>query len=269
MANLIAKIEALGAELRGENDTKILTVKLKEADGKTWEWSTFHETAFDGYKMGDVIEVVPELKWKEGRKNPYRNIGSVVGKREASEINTFDVLAGQTTSPSDAPAQNGRSGNGMSDHAKAIERRSIERQTSVKMIFALFEGGVALEDMEHVVETLLKHATTVETHFARQGPLANGPPPLPSHVPNVGAPDSSHAEASTNGQPKAYKMETVGDLFTAVKDRYNGQKTIPDIFDALDVKTKEELLVNTTVETAWLTLQSIWEGPKVQESQPN
>ncbi len=264
MANLIAQIEALGAELRGESQTKIHTIKLKESNGKVWEWSTFHESAFDGYKMGDVIEIVPELKWKEGRKSPYRNIGSVVGKREASEMNTLDVFAqqpSQSTPQSEAP----ESANGTYDQGKPIERRSIERQTSLKLVVELFKAGCNVDDLESVVDAVIKAAIPVEEHLARQGALAT--------IATVKVPDPDNygkfVDAPVNGTPSkapdSYKMETVGDLFTAVLDRY--KKTPGHIFEALDVDTKEELLVNSTIEQAWGMLQSIWEGPPAKKTE--
>ncbi|KKN78119.1 hypothetical protein LCGC14_0353460 [marine sediment metagenome] len=263
---LIAKIESLSSAIKGAKDTKVQIVKLKEANGQSYEWSTFHAATFDGYEVGDVIEIVPALKWRDGQQYPYRNVQSVLGKREVSEINTFDVLAhrpGQT-------AETSGSTNGTYDQGKAIERRSIERQTSLKLVVELFKAGCGAGDLDDVVAYVIKAAVPLEEHLARQGALAipQSPSGAQPTAGTNGAASSSPA-SSSNGKPSSdsYKMETVGDLFTAVKARYN--KTPPDIFDALDVKTKEELLVNTTVETAWLTLQSIWEGPSAQEEAEN
>lgn len=267
MANtLIAKIESLQVAIKGDKDTKIQIAKLKEANGKSFEWSTFHENVFDGYEVGDIIEIVAELKFKEGRKYPFRNIGSILGKREASEINTFDVLAQQPSQPT--PATGLTSTNGTYDQGKAIERQSIERQTSVKLMGEIYKAGCGIDDLQMIAEAIVKAAETIETWLARQGAVAVIPAPLTATDAVTHANGASTTD-DTARAPDSYKMETIGDLFTAVRDRYKGQKTIPDIFDALDVKTKEELLVNMTIETAWLTLQSIWEGPKVQESQPN
>ncbi len=36
--NLIAKIETLGTALKGDKDTKMVVVKLKEANRKSYEW---------------------------------------------------------------------------------------------------------------------------------------------------------------------------------------------------------------------------------------
>ena len=269
MANtLIAKIESLQVAIKGDKDTKIQIAKLKEANGKSFEWSTFHENVFDGYEVGDIIEIVPELKFKEGRRYPFRNIGSILGKREASEINTFDVLAQQPDQPTSAtgPAPI----TGTYDQGKAIERRSIERQTSLKLVVELFKAGCGADDLGTVVAAVIEAAVPLEEHLAREGVLAFPQSPTgaqPTAATN-GAADTSPA-SSSNGKPTpdSYKMETNGDLFNAVKDRY--KKTPPDIFDALDVKSQEELLVNMTIETAWLTLQSIWEGPPTQPQSEN
>ncbi len=260
MANLIAQIEALGAELRGENQTQIQTIKLKEANGKVWEWSTFHATAFDGYKMGDVIEIVPDLKWKEGRKNPYRNIEEIIGKREASELNSFNVFSQQPGKQDEAPG----STNGTHDQEKAIERRTIERQQSLKMVVELFKAGCGVNDLDDVVAAVIKAAIPFEEHLARQGALAVIPGPSTP----TGAVTHTNGASTSDDAPRAldsYKMETVGDLFTAVKERY--KKSPPDIFDALDVQTKEELAVNMTIANAWGILQSLWEGPPAKKTE--
>lgn len=268
--NLIAKIEALGTTLKGAKDTKMLTATLKEADGKSWDWSSFHLGIFKEYEVGDVIEIVPKLVFKEGNKWPFRNIESVVGKREASQMTILDVLAGQ----SDGVTQGSGSvlavdqGNGQN---KAFERRSIERQTSVKLMGEIYKAGCGIDDLQMIAEAIVKAAETVETWLARQGPLANVITPS---APTVIAGNTNGA-ASTNGavaaggkpSPDSYKMETIGDLFTAVKDRY--KKAPSDIFDALNVQSKEELLVDTTIEKAWGMLQSIWEGPPEQPPSEN
>ncbi len=264
--NLIAKIESLGTALKGAKDTKMLAVKLKEADGKSWDWSTFHLDALKEYEVGDVIEIVPKLVFKEGNRYPFRNIDSVVGKREASQMTTLDVLAGQSDGA--AKASGSIQGN---DQAKAIERRSIERQTSVKLMAEIYKAGCGIDDLHMVAEAIVKAAETVETWLARQGPLANViTPSAPTGVAgNTNGTASNNGAVAADGQPSpdSYKMETIGDLFTAVKDRY--KKAPPDIFDALNVQSKEELLVDTTIEKAWGMLQSIWEGPPEQPLSEN
>ncbi len=255
--NLIARIESLGTALKGEKDTKMVQMKLKEANGKSFEWSSFHVDAFKEYEVGDVIEIEPKLVFKEGNKYPFRNIERVIGRREASEMNTLDVLAQQPGKSDEAP----ESTNG-NDQGKAIERRSIERQQSLKLVVELFKAGCGVDDLESVVAAVIKAAIPFEEHLARQGALAaNSASSTPT-----GAVTHTNGASTSDDAPRpldSYKMETVGDLFTAVKDRY--RKAPPDIFDALDVQTKEELLVNMTIEVAWGTLQSIWEGPPVKE----
>ncbi|KKK88566.1 hypothetical protein LCGC14_2741870, partial [marine sediment metagenome] len=88
---LIAKIESIGTGLKGANETKMVLIKLKEANGKVYEWSSFSVGLLEQYQAGDVIEIEPKLVFKEGNKYPFRNIERVLGKREASEINTLDV----------------------------------------------------------------------------------------------------------------------------------------------------------------------------------
>ena len=256
--NLIARIESLGTALKGDKDTKMVQVKLKEANGKSFEWSSFHVDTFKEYEVGDVIEIEPKLVFKEGNKYPFRNIERVLGKREASEINTLDVLAQRPGAPAESPG----STNGTYDQGKAIERRSIERQTSLKLVVELFKAGCGVDDLDDVVAAVIKAAIPLEEHLARQGALAAIPAPS---TPTETSTRTNGAKPS-DGTPDldSYKMETIGDLFTAVKERY--KKTPVDIFDALDVISKEELAINMTIEVAWETLQSIWEGPPVKEA---
>lgn len=255
---LIARIESLGTALKGTNDTKMVQMKLKEANGKSYEWSSWHVDTFKEYEVGDVIEIEPKLVFKEGNKYPFRNIERVLGKREASEINTLDVLANQPGKQPEAPG----STNGTHDQGKAIERRSIERQQSLKLVVELFKAGCSVSDLESVVAAVINAAMPIEEHLARQGALPA--------IPAVSAPIETSAQtngvSSSSGTPPdtdSYKMETIGDLFTAVKARY--KKTPGHIFEALNVDTKEELLVNSTIKDAWGMLQSIWDGPPVQE----
>lgn len=259
VTNLIAKIESLGTALKGDKGTKMVQVKLKEANGKSFEWSSFHVDTFKEFEVGDVIEIEPKLVFKEGKKWPFRNIEKVLGKREASEMNSLDVLAQQ---PGQQPEASG-STNGTYDQGKAIERRSIERQTSLKLVVELFKAGCGVADLDEVVASVIKAAIPLEEHLARQGALAAIPGPS---TPAGAVTQTNGASSTTDDTPLAldsYKMETVGDLFTAVKARY--KKTPVDIFDALSVTSKEELAINMTIEVAWGTLQSIWEGPPVKE----
>ena len=259
---LIAKIETLGTALKGEKDTKMVVVKLKEANGKSFEWSSWYVDTFKEYEVGDVIEIEPKLVFKEGNKYPFRNIERVLGRREASEINTLNVLDYQPGKESESSeSTNGTQGNTY-DQGKAIERRSIERQTSLKLVVELFKGGCAADDLESVVDAVIKAAIPLEEHLARQGALAHVPGPS---VP-TGSPTNTNGASPTDGTPDldSYKMETVGDLFNAVKARYS--KTPADIFDALSVQSTEELLVNTTIANAWGQLNSLWEGPPAKKT---
>ena len=252
--NLIARIEQLGTALKGANDTKMVVLKMKEANGKVNDWSSFHMGLLDEYQVGDVIEIEPKLVFKDGNKWPFRNIESVLGKREASQMNSLDVLAGQSQSPastSEAAMPN--------DTAKAIERRSIERQTSIKMVAEVYKAGCSIDDLDSVVEAILKAAQTVETFLAREGSL-------PTVTPS-GSPARSVSTPS-NGTPTVspFKMETIGDLFTAVHKKYNGKRKPDDILSALDVESKEELLLLVTPAEAWDQLQGIWDGLTLEET---
>ena len=247
----------------------MVLIKLKEANGKIYEWSSFHMGLLETYQAGDVIDIEPKLVFKEGNKWPFRNIERVIGKRDASEINTLDVLAQQPGAPAESPG----STNGTYDQGKAIERRSIERQTSLKLVVELFKGGCAADDLESVVEAVIRAAVPLEEHLARQGALLTVKVPDPENYGKfVDKPvncNPSNGASSTGDKPRAldsYKMETVGDLFTAATDRYKG-KTIGDILDALDVKSKEELAVNMTIANAWGILQSLWEGPPAKKAE--
>ncbi len=259
--NLIARIESLGTALKGGKDTLMVQVKLKEANGKSFEWSSFHVDTFKEYAVGDVIEIEPKLVFKEGNKYPFRNIERVLGKREASEINTLDVLAQRPGAPAESPG----STNGTYDQGKAIERQSIEGQTSLKLVVELFKAGCNIDDLESVVAAVIKATIPLEEHLASLKAVAT--------IATVKVPDPDNygkfVDAPVNGTPSkalnSYKMETIGDLFTAVKDRY--KKAPADIYDALDVTSKEELAINMTIEVAWGTLQSIWEGPPAKKTE--
>ncbi len=265
---LIAKIETLGTALKGEKDTKMVVVKLKEANGKSFEWSSWHVGTFKEYEVGDVIEIEPKLVFKEGNKYPFRNIERVLGKREASEINTLNVLDFQSGNESESSGStNGTQDQGNTyDQGKAIERQSIEGQTSLKLVVELFKAGCGVDDLGKVVDAVIQAAIPLEEHLARQGTLAT--------IATVTVPDPDNygkfVHAPVNGTPSkaldSHKMETVGDLFTAATDRYKG-KTIGDILDALDVKSKEELPVNMTIANAWGILQSLWEGPPAKKTE--
>lgn len=260
---LIARIESLATALKGPKDTKMVVVKLKEANGKSYEWSSFHVDAFKEFEVGDVIEIEPKLVFKDGNKWPFRNIEKVIGKREASQINTLDVLAQQPGKEPEAPGS--QSSNGTYDQGKAIERRSIERQTSVKLMGEIYKAGCGVDDLQIIAEGIVKAAETVETWLGRQGAVAAiQSPSTPSS-----ASESTNGAKAPNSTPDldSFKMETIGDLFTAVKDRY--KKTPADIFDALNVTNKEELAINMTIANAWGTLQSIWEGPPTKEQPEN
>ena len=263
---LIARIESLGTALKGDKDTKMVLVKLKEANGKSFEWSSWHVDTFKEYEVGDVIEIEPKLVFKEGNKYPFRNIERVLGKREASEINTLNVLDFQPGKESESSGStNGTHDQGNTyDQGKAIERQSIEGQTSLKLVVELFKAGCNVDDLESVVAAVIKAAIPLEKHLASLNTL----PAIPaSSTPAVAATNTNGA-SSTDVTPRAldsYKMETIGNLFTAVLDRY--KKTPGHIFEALDVDTKEELLVNFTIEQAWGMLQSIWEGPPAKKTE--
>lgn len=252
---LIAKIESLGVALKGDKDTKMVVVKLKEANGKSFEWSSWHVDTFENYAVGDVIEIEPKLVFKDGNKYPFRNVERVIGKRDASEINTLDVLAGQSTAPASTD------GSALpNDIAKAIERRSIERQTSIKMVTEVYKAGCSVDDLDSVVEAILMAAKTVETFLAREGSLPNIPAPSGSVARSV--------STSSNGTPtdSPVKMDTIGDLFTAVHKRYNGTRKPDDILSALSVASKEELSELLTPAEAWDQVQGMWDGPETKET---
>lgn len=261
--NLIARIESMGTALKGENDTKMVQMKLKEANGKTFEWSSFHVGILKEYEVGDVIEIEPKLVWKDGNKYPFRNIESVLGKREASEINTLDVLAQKPGALAEAPG----STNGTYDQGKAIERQSIEGQTSLKLVVELFKAGCSVDDLESVVAAVIKAAIPFEEHLVS----LKAQPTIPAPSVPTGAATHTNGASSTNDESKAadsHKMETVGDLFTAAL-RKPFKKSKSDVLDALGCDSQEELLERMTPQTAWGQLQNIWGGPPAKEDTEN
>lgn len=261
-ANLIAEIESKGEKKKGDNVAVV--VDLKEANGRTFQWTSWHKNSFNEYSVGDVIEIVPDLKPNPNGKYPFRNVREVLGKRERSQMNTLDITS--FNSAGSAQPNVSASSNGLSDHAKAVERRSIERQSSVNMVIRLLEGVCSIDDLDQTIDAVLKAAERIEVHYARQGALAGLQQTVTVPDPeNYGqfvqkpVTNGKRSEPATDDPYVPPQMVSAGDLFTAAMKRYKKNRTaVLEVFEVSDV---DDLLNKVTPEEAWDQLQALWEGP--------
>jgi len=273
MANLIAEIEAMGQQKKGENIA--LVVKLKESNGMSFDWTSWHINAFKDCNIGDVVEIVPELKQREDGKRPYRNIGSVVGKRTKDDINMLDTASGQvsasgsSTSPKTANSNGG--GRYSSPEAQVYERRSIERQGSVGKVLGFLEQ-MSLEDLENNLERLLTVAGKIEAHVQRDGglvwPVGRGESAASTQP--ISRPRSIHEDSARqggNGQSNPVDFdivpETVPQLLTmAVKRWSKNRRDVCDVFAIPEEEWKDIPMRAGDIGMAWETLMKTWDGPE-------
>jgi len=271
--NLIAEIEAMGQQKKGENVAVV--VKLKESNGMSFDWTSWHVNAFKDYNIGDVVEIVPELKQREDGKRPYRNIGSVVGKRTKDDINMLDTASGQvsasgsSTSPKTASSNGG--GRYSSPEAQVYERRSIERQGSIGKVVAFLEQ-MSLDDLEANLERLLLIAGKIEAHVQRDGGLVwpAGATEIGESAPATSRPMSIHEE-SANGSSAGQSNRgdtnkipsTVPELLTmAVKRWGKNRRDVCEIFAIPEDEWKDIPMRAGDIGAAWETLMKTWDGPE-------
>ncbi len=267
--NLIAEIEAMGQQKKGENVA--LVVKLKEANGQSYEWTSWHINALNEYSIGDVIEIVPELKPNPKSKYPYRNIGSIVGKRTTADINSLDVTSGEVggSKPSTSASFNG-GGRYSSPEAQVYERRSIERQGSIGKVVALLEH-FRLEELTLNIDSILEIAGKIEAHVQRDGGLVwpvghgeNG-----TSTPVTSRPRSIHEGSASQSSPGQSNPDdpgkipsTVPELLTmAVKRWSKNRRDVCEVFAIPEEEWKDIPRRAGDIGKAWETLLNIWEAP--------
>lgn len=263
--NLIAEIEAMGQQKKGENVAVI--VKLKESNGMSFDWTSWHVNAFKDYNIGDVIEIVPELKPNPKSKYPFRNIKQVLGKRDASDINSLDVTAGTTSSK---PASSNGGSRYSSPEAQVYERRSIERQGSIGKVVAFLER-MSLEDLKKNIDDLLIIAGKIEAHVQRDGGLVwpigrgeNAASTQPTSRPRSIHEGSAGQSAGQSNPVDTHKMpETVPELLTmAVKRWSKNRRDVCEVFAIPDDEWKDIPMRAGDIGIAWETLMKTWDGPE-------
>ncbi len=266
MANLIAEIEAMGQQKKGENVA--LVVKLKESNGMSFDWTSWHINAFKDYSIGDVVEIVPELKQREEGKRPYRNIGSVVGKRTPTDINMLDTASGQVSaSKSSTSASPNGGGRYSTPEAQVYERRSIERQGSVGRV-AAFLAPMSLDELEANADKILAIAAKFEAHIQRSGglvwPVAQGQQSRPNQTTSATPNDTS---TQTNGsKPQAdygdKVPETVLELLNMAIKRFGKNKhEVCMVFSIPDEEWEDIPNRAGSLTEAWESLVNMWSGP--------
>lgn len=264
MANLIAEIEAMGQKKMGDKGTVALVVKLKEANGKSFDWTSWHVNSFNDYSIGDVIEIVPELKTNPKSQYPYRNIGSVVGKRTQSDINTLDITSGDIGAPKPTTSTSFNGGGRYSSpEAQVYERRSIERQGSIGKVLGFLEH-MSLDELDENIGKILIIAGKIEAHVQRDGgllwPVQSNPiksPPASSQSANE--PSNGHKSSSPNGNKIP---ENVPELLTMASKLFRKNKH--DVCMAFSIPDEEWADIADragSLTEAWESLVNIWSGP--------
>ncbi len=263
MANLIAEIEAKGEQKKGENVA--LVVKLKEANGRSYDWTSWHLNAFNDYNIGDVVEIVPDLKTNPKSQYPFRNIGSVVGKRTNADINTLDITSGEggASKPATPTSFNG-GGRYSSPEAQVYERRSIERQGSIGRI-AAFLDPMSLDELEKGMERILSLAGQVETHLQRDGGLV-WPLPQTNPVKPLASTPQDRSKPSNGSKPQAdygdKVPENVPELLTMASKMFKKNKhDVCMVFSIPDEEWADIADRAGSLKEAWESLVNMWSGP--------
>lgn len=273
MANLIAEIEAMGQQKKGENVA--LVVKLKESNGMSFDWTSWHINAFKDYSIGDVVEIVPELKQREDGKRPYRNIGSVVGKRTPADINMLDTASGQVSAskPSTSTSFNGGA-RYSTPEAQVYERRSIERQGSIGKVVALLEH-FRLEELTVNIDAILEIAGKIEAHVQRDGglvwPVGRGESgkstaqsqSAPSNGRKPEASNESKSETTGAGRPNdGHIPKDVPELLTMASKLFRKNKhDVCMVFSVPDEEWADIADRAGSLEKAWESLVNLWSEP--------
>ncbi len=270
MANLIAEIEAMGQQKKGENVAVV--VKLKESNGMSFDWTSWNINAFKDYSIGDVVEIVPELKQREEGKRPYRNIGSVVGKRTKDDINMLDTASGQVSASNPSTSAKAASSNGAarysSPEAQVYERRSIERQGSVGRV-AAFIAPMSLDELEANADRILAIASKFEAHIQRDGGLVwpVGETESSESTQATSRPRSIHEGSArqNGGQSRPVDTdkipETVPELLTmAVKRWSKNRRDVCEVFAIPEDEWKDIPMLAGDIGAAWETLMKTWDG---------
>jgi len=267
--NLIAEIEAMGQQKKGENIA--LVVKLKESNGVSFDWTSWHVNAFKDYNIGDVVEIVPELKQREDGKRPYRNIGSVVGKRTKDDINMLDTASGQVSASGSPASSKPTSSNGggrySSPEAQVYERRSIERQGSIGRV-AAFLAPMSLDELEANTDRILTIAAKFEAHLQRDGGLVwpVGKTESGASTQPTSRPRSIHEEPASQSSPGQSNPiypgkipETVPELLTMASKVFKKNKhDVCMVFSIPDEEWADIADRAGGMTQAWEALVSEW-----------
>lgn len=263
--NLIAEIEAMGQKKLGEKGNIALVVKLKEANGRSYDWTSWHINAFSDYNIGDVVEIVPDLKPNPKSQYPFRNIGSVVGKRTKADINTLDITSGELGgSKATTPTSFNGGGRHSTPEAQVYERRSIERQGSIGRV-ATFLDLMSLDELEENADRVLAIAAKFEAHIQRDGGLV-WPLPQTNPVKPSATNPQGQRKPSNGSKPQAdygNKIpENVPELLTMASKMFKKNKhDVCMVFSIPDEEWGDIADRAGSLEEAWESLVNMWSGP--------
>ena len=252
------------AQITGKQEKELgqtigLKVKLKERDGKEYDWTSFSVSAFDGHNIKDFVKVEGFYTENKNEKYPpHRNIETDTPIEKASETDWSlaprPTADGEIIQPqagrdrpsgptSSQPERTGTWTNGRNDESPD-RSASIERQSSVIAaskvceIIAIHYGEYypdltqVLTQAEENIPQFLRLAGSIYDYYSNRAATIR--PQATAHVNATNGTSANPAETA-QGQPEAPrytpeapyepdKLENVGHVLTAALKRWGLSK---------------------------------------------
>ncbi len=275
-------------QVMGKNEVTLgegqgLKVKLKEKDGKEFDWTSFHPSDFNDVHIRDYIEIECSFSENPKGKWPYKNIEKLIGpSTQAEHSNAPRANPEGVMSAPPQTGQSGASGPQFNGRGESPERsNSIERQSSVNAaakVCEIIAGhypeyftdlAQVLSHAEENLPQFLKIAESIFNYYGDRAATASPQPTQPALLTNGSAPANTERAAGRSepsesipqeGPYEPAKLENVGHLLTAALKRWNHNKeTICNFFG---VGSPAEIPNSYTMSKAWEALKVHYDGPE-------
>ncbi len=274
-----------------------LKVKLKERDGREFDWTSFSVSAFDGFQIDDFVRVEGFYTENTKGKHPYHNIETDTPIEKASESewslaprpNAEGVIiqpgagrsveSGPTSSPPGGLASHNR-GNGESpDRSASIERQSsVIAASKVCEIIATHYSEYytdltqVLTHAEENMPQFLRLAGSMYDYYSNRA-ATDGAVGINQAGQPIDTPTKAVGTAQGHARPSEWKNETVpyepsklnniGDVLFAAHRRWDlSQSKVCDFFG---VDSPTEIRNSYTFSDAWEALLANYDGPDGRE----
>lgn len=212
---LIGKVTGVGQRATASGDGSYTVVGIQEANGKSFDWKTFHQNTFKGLEVGKTYEFEIKRPPNPNGQYPYRNLEGLIGEVDPSEV--------ADRQRANAPASAAGGGGGASswqprDETSANAKTALIHAGDFVARFVsspMFDGKMgAVDDWTGAIHAI------AEKHFEWLQEKSR-----PSAITNPQAPATSRGKAEVG--PMAPPFKDRGELMAAARAKFGfGSKEV-------------------------------------------